>query len=97
MDEIRKLIQDIDQPQGEAVNRARVVRIENALATDVAETLQQAIQAAAGDGDRSAALELQTFDAEGQRILRSGTLQNVQITPNVRNNTLIISQSHRKS
>ena len=91
MDEIRKLIQDIDQPQGEAVNRARVVGIENALAADVAETLQQAIQAAAGDGDRSAALELQTFDAEGQQILRSGTLQNVRITPNVRNNTLIIS------
>lgn len=89
--EIRKLIQDIDQPEGEAVNRARVIQIENALAADVAATLQQAIQAAAGDGDRSASLELQTFDAEGQRILRSGTLQNVQITPNVRNNTLIVS------
>ncbi len=91
LEEIRKLIADIDRPEGEAVNRARVFQIESSLATDVAETLQQAIQAAAGDGDRSAALELQTFDAEGQRILRSGTLQNVQITPNARNNTLIVT------
>ena len=91
MDEIRRLIDEIDLPEGEAVNRARVIQIENALATDVADTLQQAIQAAAGNGERAAALELQTFDANGQRILRSGTLQDVQITPNVRNNTLIVS------
>ena len=89
--EIQTLVQDIDRPEGEAVNRARVIQIENALAADIAETLQQAIQAGSGNGDRSAILELQTFDVEGQRILRSGTLQNVQITPNVRNNTLIIS------
>ena len=90
LDEIRKLVEDIDQPEGAAVNRARVIPIENALATDVAETLQQAIQAAAS-GDRSAAVELQIFDADGQKLLRSGTLQNVQITPNPRNNTLIVS------
>ena len=90
LDEIRKLVDDIDQPEGAAVNRARVIPIENALATDVAETLQQAIQSAASGG-RSAAVELQIFDADGQKLLRSGTLQNVQITPNPRNNTLIVS------
>lgn len=91
MAEVTALIRDMDRPDGEAVNRARVIPIENALAADVAETLQQAIQAAAGNGDRAASLELQTFDAEGQRLLRSGNLSDVRITPNVRNNTLIIS------
>ena len=73
------------------MNRARVFPIRNALADDVAATLQQAIQSAAGNGERSAILELQTFDAKGQTILRSGTLQDIQITPNPRNNTLIVS------
>ena len=91
MQEVRRIIQDLDRPDSAAVNRARFFQIENALAADVAETLQQAIQAAFGNADRSAVLELQTFDAEGQRILRSGTLENVQITPNPRNNTIIVS------
>lgn len=91
LEEIQKLVEDIDRPEGEAVNRARVFQIENALASDVGQTLQQAIDAAAGNGDRSASLELQVFDAEGQKLLRSGVLRNVQVTPNVRNNTLIVS------
>lgn len=91
MQEIAKVINDIDQPEGQAVNRAQVFQIQHALAADVAETLQQAIQSATATGDRIASMELQTFDAQGQTILRSGTLQNVQITPNPRNNTLIVS------
>lgn len=90
LEEIAKLIADIDRPGGEAINRARLFRIENALAGDVAETLQRAIQAV-GNGDRAAVLELQTFDAEGQQILRSGTLRGVQITPNVGNNTIVVT------
>lgn len=89
--EVQSLIAEVDHPEGEAVNRARVIPIKNALAVDVAETLQQAIQAALNDGDRTASVELETFDATGREILRSGTLQNVQITPNPRNNTLIVS------
>lgn len=91
MEEVARLITEIDRPESAAVNRARVFPIRNALADDVAATLQQAIAAAAGNGERSAILELQTFDAKGQTILRSGTLQDIQITPNPRNNTLIVS------
>ena len=36
-------------------------------------------------------MELMAFNEKGQKILRSGTLNEVQITPNVRNNTLIVS------
>ena len=91
MAEITRLVSEIDRPDSAAVNRARVFPIRNALADDVAATLLQAIQAAGGDGERSAILELQTFDAKGQKILRSGTLRDIQITPNARNNTLIVS------
>jgi general secretion pathway protein D len=91
MQEVRRIIQDLDRPDSAAVNRAHIFQIENALAADVAQTLQQAIEAASGNAERSAILELQTFDAEGQRILRSGTLEHVQITPNPRNNTIIVS------
>ena len=91
MGEVRRIVEEIDRPDSSAVNRAHVFRIEHALAADVAATLLQAISTAGGVGDRSAILELQTFDAEGQRILRSGTLENIQVTPNPRNNTLIVS------
>ncbi|MBI2478841.1 MAG: hypothetical protein HYV60_09460, partial [Planctomycetia bacterium] len=91
MQEVHRIIQDLDRSDSAAVNRAHIFQIENALAADVAQTLQQAIEAARGNADHSAILELQTFDAEGQQILRSGTLENVQITPNPRNNTVIVS------
>ena len=91
LQEVQRIVQDLDRPDSAAVNRAHIVQIENALAADVASTLEQAIEAARGNADRSAILELQTFDAEGQRILRSGTLENIQITPNPRNNTVIVS------
>ena len=91
MQEVQRMVQDLDRPDSAAVNRAHIFQIENALAADVAQTLQQAIEAASGNADRSAILELQTFDAEGQQILRSGTLENVQITPNPRNNSIIVS------
>jgi len=91
MTEVERLVQDLDRPDSAMVNRAHIVQIQNALATDVAQTLQQAILAGRGAADRSTVLELQVFDAEGQRILRSGTLENVQATPNARNNTIIVS------
>jgi len=89
--EVRRIIDNLDRPGSAAVNRARVFRVEHSLAADVAATLQAAIEAAAGGEAMSSILELQTFDAEGQKILRSGTLENVKITPNPRNNTIIIS------
>lgn len=89
LDEVRRLLVSIDSPTGESVDRARIFQIQNALAADLSQTLQQAIQAAASSGERSAILEL--LDADGKRILQSGTLRGIQITPNVRNNTLIVS------
>ena len=93
MVEVAHLIEGIDQGGTEAVNRARLIKLEHSLATDLAATLQSAIQAAAGGtGDRrSAVLELLTADVGEQRLLRSGILSDVEITPDAHTNTLIIS------
>ena len=93
MAEVRRLIASLDTAQSGAVNQVRIFDVQNALAADLATTLQTAIQAARG-GDAtapSAILELLTVDAEEERVLRSGILTNVKITPNPRNNTLIVS------
>ncbi|MCA9189301.1 MAG: hypothetical protein KDA99_26940, partial [Planctomycetales bacterium] len=91
LQEVARLIRELDQPDSEAVNQARVFKINHALAADIAQTLQQAIRAGAAGTDPSAVMELRALDDEGRRIVRSGTLERVQITTNTRNNTLIVS------
>lgn len=88
--EVERMIRELDVPGGMAVNRTKIIKIRNSLAADVGQTLQSAIQAASNNS-RSAVMELLAFNEKGQQILRSGTLNEVQITPNLRNNTLIIS------
>ncbi len=93
MAEIAKLIEKLDRVDAETFTRATVFRLENSLAMDLGAVLQAAIDAARGGagGGRSAALELLTVNAEGEQLLRSGILNEVQITPNPRNNTLIVA------
>ncbi len=92
MVEVRRLVTELDVPSSEAVNRARIFRVQNALATDVATTLQLTITAAqSGQNGRSAVLELMAIDQRGQEVIRSGMLNDVSITPNARNNTLIVT------
>lgn len=90
IDEIRRLIDNLDTPQSDMVQRARVFPIQNSLAADVAQTLQAAIAQSTTTGSR-AALELFTESENGDTKVLSGILENTQITVNPRNNSLIIS------
>ncbi|MFT5299397.1 MAG: general secretion pathway protein D [Mariniblastus sp.] len=90
MKEVTRLVKQLDVAGGRAVNQAVVINIRNSLASDVAQTLEAAITAGTSNS-RSAGMELYAFDEKGIRILQSGSLDEVQITPNVRNNTLIVS------
>ena len=90
MQEVEQLVKDLDRAAGGNVDQVQVFPLNHALAADVAQTLRQAIQAAAS-GTRSTALELQTLDVDQQRLIRSGTLDRVGITPNPRNNSLIVT------
>lgn len=91
--EVDLLIQRLDQDDSHAVNQARIFKLRNTLAVDLAATLQNAILSAAGGvGDqRSAVLELLTADVAGQRLVKSGLLRDVIITANPHTNSLIVT------
>ena len=93
MQEVSRLVTQLDRAQGAAVNRARIFTVQHALAADLANTLDDALQAATSSSasSRNAVLELLTTSPDGERLVRSGMLNQVEITPNVRNNTLIVS------
>jgi type II secretion system protein D len=93
MAEVELLVKQFDRADSDAVMQTRTYKLRHALADDVAATLQDAIDAAAGEaeGETSAILELLTADVEEQRLLRSGLLDNVQIIPDSHTNTLIIT------
>lgn len=90
MAEVALLIEQLEG-HSEAVNQARIFKLNNTLAADLAATLRTAIAAGAGAGEKSAVLELLGIDRENQRVLRSGILADVQITPDPHTNTLIVS------
>lgn len=92
--EVELLVQKLDTDTAEAVLQTRVFKLQNTLANDVYSTLQNAIDAARGGGragEKSAALELLTVDPKGERILKSGILNDVRITPDTRLNTLVVA------
>jgi len=92
MAEVELLVNQLDRTDSDAVNQAQIFKLNNSLAADLADTLQSAIDAARGDGDRrSAVLELLAADVNGQEILKSGILADVEITPDPHTNTLIVS------
>ena len=78
MAEVKRLVESLDTAGSEAVTKAKVITIRNALAAEIAQTLQQAITADATTGAPSAILELMTIDERGQEIVRSGMLNNVR-------------------
>ena len=98
MEEIRRMVEEIDAPGGESVNEIRVFRLKNSMAAELAPILQRAVRGA-GQGDDagqtdarvSQLLKMVTIDAEGQKILASGVLSGVTVNADTRANTLIVS------
>ncbi|BBO32398.1 secretin N-terminal domain-containing protein [Lacipirellula parvula] len=98
MEEIRKMVSEIDAPGGEAVNEIRVFRLKNSMAAELAPILQRAVRGAGQNDDAgqtdtrvSQLLKMVTIDAEGQKILASGVLAGVTVNADQRANTLIVS------
>lgn len=93
LEELELLISRIDRGESGLVAQARIIKLRNTLATELATTLNSAIMAAAGgvQRQRSTVLELITADVEGRRLLRSGILEDVQITPDPHTNSLMIA------
>jgi general secretion pathway protein D len=98
MEEIRRMVSEIDAPGGEQVNEIRVFRLKNSMAAELAPILQRAVRGAGQNDDAgqtetrvSQLLKMVTIDAEGQRILASGVLAGVTVNADQRANTLIVS------
>jgi type II secretion system protein D len=92
LEEVQLLIRQLDQPL-DKVNQAKIFKLKHALAADIAQTLEAAINSVrqGRQGDRSAILEFLSVDGEQERLIRSGLLTTVEFTPNPRNNTLLVT------
>lgn len=93
MEEVDQLIQRLDVGSAASVNQAKMVRLKNSLATDVAATITSAITAARGGttGRRSAALEMLLVQPDGRQVVTSGLLDSVTLTPDARTNSIVIT------
>jgi len=91
--EVAEMIARIDTSTSDAVNELRLFQLNNTLASELADTLLSAIGGAAGQQQeqRSTTLRFVTVDTEGRQQLSSGILSDVQITPDTRVNTLLVS------
>lgn len=92
LEEVSKLIERLDVGTAASVNKAKMIRLKNSLAADVAETITAAIAAArGGDSGRSAALEMLLVQPGGEKVVASGLLDSVTLTPDVRTNSIFIT------
>lgn len=92
LEEVAELIKRLDVGSSASINKAKMYRLKNSLAADVAETITSAIAAArGGDSGRSAALEMLLVQPDGEEVVASGLLDSVSLTPDVRTNSIFIT------
>lgn len=108
MAEVSELIAQLDISHTEAQSEIRVFKLKNALASELATILQDAItgqaygvrgvavgQAAAAQQQerKSAVLRFVTIDERGRQIVSSGILTDAVITADTRSNSLLVTAS----
>ncbi len=95
MEEIRVLINEIDQQASDSVNEIRVFKLKNTVATDLAEVLQQAFTptGTGGPENLSRLLKLVTIDSQGRQQLEAGVLTGSKVTGAPSANALIVTSS----
>ena len=91
--EVRLLIARLDGQTSESVNEARIIVLKNALAIDVAATVNNALQAARGGTgvQRNAALQMLLSGPDGRQIVASGLLEDISLTPDSRTNRIFLT------
>ena len=108
MTEVSELVAQLDTSQAEAQSEIRVFKLKNALATELASILQDAITGQAygvravgqpgaaqqqQQERKSAVLRFVTLDEHGRRIVNSGILTDAVITADARANALLVTAS----
>ena len=95
--EATKLIEELDAPSGAVVHQARIFKLRNTLAVDLAAIIQSAIDAARGDKgnanspQKSSMLEFLSIDKEGRQVQKSAVLSDAKVTADPRTNSLLVS------
>lgn len=91
--EVRLLISRLDGQTSRSVNEARIIVLRNALAIDVATTVNNALQAARGGTgvQRNAALQMLLSGPDGRKIVASGLLEDINLTPDSRTNRIFLT------
>ena len=91
LNEIDRLMNGLDINGSMAISRAQLIQAKHMLASDLADTLQVAINAIQQGDSRSAILELLTIDQSGAEVIRSGALKDISVTAQVRNNSILVT------
>jgi len=95
MQEIERLVKELDVPGGGPKLQIRQFKLNHTLAADIAQVLTDAITPAVqgtSTSDRKLAeLELPLLDEKGQRLIKSGIMADVRISRNDRTNTIIVT------
>ncbi len=93
MQEVAELVARLDVGTSKSVKQAKLVKLKNSLAANVAQTINSAIAAAKGGtaGKRNAALEMLMVGPDGKQMVTSGLLDDVTLTPDIRTNSIFIT------
>jgi len=93
--EVETLVERIDSGKSGVVNELRVFKLRNTLATDLGPVIENAlrgnVQGTPAAQQKSSILQFLTVDSRGQRLLESGLLSDVRLTPDAHTNTLLVS------
>ena len=89
LNELEKVIAEIDVPSAEATLRIKPFKLKNTLAPDMEKMLSAALTSTTSDG-KSPALELLINSPEGQKIITSGILSDATVSADIRGNMLIV-------
>jgi len=89
IEEVKRILHEIDVDKPEFKLQMTTIMLKNSLAADVADSLRNAITGTATDG-KVPAFDLLVRGPEGQRLIQSGILTDVNISTDPRNNQIII-------
>ena len=89
LEEVKRVIQEIDVATSPVKLQMKRIQLNNSLAPDMETTLRNAITGSTSD-NKVPAFELLVQGKEGQRLIEAGIMSDVTISTDVRNNTLIV-------
>ncbi len=91
--EVKSLIENLDKAENETVRQVRIFKLKNTLAADIAVTLRTSILSSTRGTARepAASLEIFAIDTKQKKKIKSGLLNNVQVTPDPRTNSLFVT------